>query len=129
MRTGLIAKGLAGAALVASTLAAQQTQPRPGPGSGVVTVEGTVDIRRMPAVAVTAAQQGEWRMAVSNTPTFVVSPVPFVRAGGRYQIIWSTGEREIVRVAQPEPGGWVKIVDSPDRWINLTTARSVAAVP
>jgi hypothetical protein len=127
MDTRFMAAGAAGAALLATTLAAhQQTQPRPGPGSGVVTVAGTVDIGLMPPVSVT--QQGEWRMAVTNAPTVVVAPLPFVKAGGRYRITWPDGATQIVTVAQAEPSGWVTVADAEATWMNLAAARSVTAV-
>ena len=91
-----------------------------------MTVAGTVDIGRMPPVA--ATQQGEWRMAVTNAPTVVVAPLPFVKAGGRYRITWSDGATQIVNVTQAEPGGWVRTADSEPTWVNLTGARSVTSV-
>ena len=127
MRIRLIATGVIGVALFWAATAAQQTQPRPGPGSGIVTVEGTVDIRNMPAVR--AAQQGEWRVSITNVPTVIAGPVPFLKAGQRYQITWSTGERELVRTVAMEPGGWVRVADTPDRWINLGSARSISLAP
>ena len=36
-----------------------QVQPVPGPGSGIVTVQGEVDIRRLPGLDV--GQRGDWR--------------------------------------------------------------------
>jgi hypothetical protein len=127
MNTRFMTAGAASAALLATTLAAyQQTQPRPGPGSGIMTVAGTVDIGRMPPVA--ATQQGEWRMVVTNAPTVVVAPLAFVKAGGRYRITWTDGATEIVNVVQAEPGGWVRIADDAPTWINLAAARSVTSV-
>ena len=119
---------------------AQQGQPRPGPGSGVVTVQGTVDVANSPAVR----QQGDWRMAVvntpavtvantpavtvANTPTVSVAPPAFVKAGQRYQIVWSSGETEQIAAAAVGTGGWVR-VGGAERWINLAQARSVTTLP
>lgn len=83
----------------------------------------------MPVVSVNAAQQGDWRVAIANTPTITVASPAFVKVGARYQITWATGERELVQVAAVEPGGWVRVADKPDRWINISSARSLATAP
>jgi hypothetical protein len=129
MRTRLVATSVAAVALLWVGTSAQLTQPLPGPGSGIVKVEGTVDVRRMPVVSVNAAQQGDWRVAIANTPTITVASPAFVKVGARYQITWATGERELVQVAAVEPGGWVRVADKPDRWINISSARSLATAP
>lgn len=129
MRAGLIGALAIGVWLTWNVATAQLTQPRPGPGSGVLTVEGTVDVGRMPVVNVNAAQQGDWRVAVANTPTVIVAPMFFIKAGGRYQITWATGDRELIQAAAVESGGWVRVAGTPDRWVNLTSARAVAAAP
>ena len=119
---------------------AQQGQPRPGPGSGVVTVQGTVDIVNAPAVR----QEGDWKMSlantpavtvantpavtVANTPTVSLAPPEFVKTGGRYQIVWPSGETERISAAAVAAGGWIRVA-GPERWINLAQARSVAALP
>ena len=102
---------------------AQQGQPRPGPGSGVMAVQGTVSVGNAPAVR----QDGDWHVAVSNTPSVNVAPPPFVRVGARYQIVWSAGESEQVVAAALGPGGWVRL-EGAERWINLAQARSIATV-
>jgi hypothetical protein len=95
-------------------------------------VEGTVNVGNAPAVR----QDGDWRIAVSNTPSVTVAntpvvsvaPPPFVRIGARYEIVWSSGEREQVAAAALGPNGWVRVAGA-ERWINLAQARSVATVP
>jgi hypothetical protein len=129
MPTRIIAVSLAAAATLAAGSSAQVTQPRPGPGSGVVTVSGTVDIGRMPVATVNAAQQGEWRVTIASMPQVVVAPVAFVKAGGRYVITWPNGETQAIRIAQVGPGGWVKVADTRERWLNLTTAREIEVAP
>jgi hypothetical protein len=111
---------------------AQQGQPRPGPGSGVVTVQGTVDVGNSLAVS----QEGDWKMTIANTPAVTVAntpavslaPLAFVKAGVRYQVVWSSGETERIAAAELGTGGWVRVA-GPERWINLAQARSVATLP
>lgn len=119
-------------ATVAAFAAGQQTQGRPGFGSGVVEVEGKVDVTsvKTPVTVngtVNANQAGTWNVAVSNAPTVIVAAPAFLRTGGRYSVIWSTGESETITVASLGAGGWVRLTGSGERWINLTAARSVTA--
>ena len=119
-------------AAVAAFAAGQQTQDRPGFGSGVLKVEGSVDVAAVKTpVAVTgtvnANQAGTWNVAVSNTPTVAVAAPAFLRTGGRYSVVWSTGESETITIAGLGSGGWVRLTGSGERWVNLTTARSVTA--
>ena len=119
-------------ATVAALAAGQQTQGRPGFGSGVVEVEGKVDVTsvKTPVTVngtVNANQAGTWNVAVSNAPTVIVAAPAFLRTGGRYSVIWSTGESETITVASLGAGGWVRLTGSGERWINLTAARSVTA--
>jgi hypothetical protein len=111
-----------------------QVQPVPGPGTGIVTVTGTVGINDV--VRVTPATN-DWRVVVGNvpdvrvvnTPAVAVSPPPFVRVGGRYEIAWGPNERESIRVVETLTGGWVRVqTDSRSRWLNLTLARGVEEV-
>jgi hypothetical protein len=119
-------------AAVAAFAAGQQTRERPSFGSGVVQVEGSVDVAsvKTPVTVngtVNANQAGTWNVAVSNAPTVMVAAPAFLRTGGRYSVIWSTGESETITVASLGAGGWVRLIGTGERWINLTTARSVTA--
>jgi hypothetical protein len=119
-------------AALAAFGAGQQTKERPGFGSGVVLVEGSVDVTAVKGAVnvqgtVNASQLGTWTVAVSNTPTVAVAGPAFLRAGGRYSVIWSTGESETMSIASLGGGGWVRVAGTGERWINLTTARSVTA--
>ena len=112
--------------------AGQQTQSKPGFGSGVVQVEGSVDVTSVKTPVsvngtVNANQAGTWNVAVSNAPTVIVAAPAFLRTGGRYSVIWSTGESETITIASLGAGGWVRLSGSGERWINLTTARSVTS--
>jgi hypothetical protein len=129
---GLVAVLLAGVAVAAW---AQQGQPRPGPGTGVVTVDGIVNLGNAPAMT----QEGDWRVAVANTPSVNVATMPsvnianiaapaFVTTGKRYQIVWPTGESEQITAAATGTGAWVKVA-GPERWVNLGQARSVTLLP
>jgi hypothetical protein len=100
-----------------------QVQPSPGFGSGVVTVNGTVDIANMPAV--NAVQRGDWKVSVGELPAVTMAPLPFLKVGGTYKITWPVGEVQTITVRNTGPGGWVA-VDPPQRsWLNLAGARSV----
>jgi hypothetical protein len=107
-------------------------QSQPGPGSGVVTVEGTVKLANGPGTT----KEGDWRVAIANTPSVNVAnapsvslaPLAFVTPGKRYQIVWSTGETEQIAAAATGAGAWVRVT-GPERWVNLAMARSVAMVP
>ena len=124
--------------------AQQETQKVPGFGSGIVKIEGTVDIANTPIVL--AHQSGDWKVIVANAPDVRVAAMPdvrvasmpsvsvaapeFVTKGSRYSITWSTGERQVIRVAHVGSGGWIR-VDSAgerERWVNLASARSVDEV-
>ena len=119
-------------AAVAAFAAGQQTQGRPGFGTGVVQVEGSVDVTAIKTPVsvngtVNANQAGTWNVAVSNAPTVVVAAPAFLRTGGRYSVIWSTGESETITIASLGSGGWVRLTGSGEQWVNLTLARSVTA--
>jgi hypothetical protein len=138
-------RGLPGILLVLLTGAAvaawaQQGQPRPGPGSGVVTVDGTVTLANAPGTT----KEGDWRVAVANTasvnvantpsvtvantPSVSIAPPAFLTPGKRYQIIWPNGETEQITAAASGAGAWVRVA-GPERWLNLAQARSVALLP
>jgi hypothetical protein len=132
MRTRLTGIVMAVVACVGAVAWAQQGQPRPGPGSGVVTVQGTVNVANSPGVR----QEGDWRMAVVNTPSVTVAnspvvsiaPPAFFKAGLRYQIVWSSGETEQISAGPVGPDGWVRVAGA-ERWINLAQVRSVTTLP
>ena len=115
-----------------------QVQAVPGPGSGVVIVQGEVDVRRLPPIAV--GQQGDWKVSlanvadvrVANTPVVAAAPLPFLRVGGRYMVTWPVGETETFEVAQLGGGTWVRAAVDDQRgrlrWLNLTVAKSIDEV-
>jgi hypothetical protein len=115
---------------------AQETQQLPGFGTGIVKVAGTVDIGNTPLVI--AHQAGEWKMVVTNpvdvrvanTPTVSVASPDFVRKGSRYEITWSTGDRQQISVVELGPGAWMKVdAGAKQRWVNLSSARAIDEVP
>ena len=111
---------------VGITLAAQQAvRPVPGPGTGIVTVTGSVDIDDLPPVE--ALQRGDWKVAVANTPTVHVAATEFPKPGAVYAITWSDGVQETLAIDQVLPGGWARTAGSQGsrRWVNVATARSV----
>jgi hypothetical protein len=103
-------------------------QPFPGAGSGILTVGGTVNIGNTPSV--TAAQDGDWRVAVTNfPPTVRTTPPEFLRQGGRYEITWAAGEREDVIATAVGPGSWVAVQHAGGaRWVNVGAARAIREV-
>lgn len=113
-----------------------QVQPIPGPGSGIVTVQGQVDIGRLPTVDV--RQSGDWKVTlaqaadirVTNTPSVAMAPLPFFKIGGRYEITWPAGDRETMAIAQLGTGGWIRTtVGGRQRWVNLSGARAIEELP
>lgn len=135
MRTR-VALGAAALATILGVLAyAQETQKVPGFGTGIIKVEGTVDVGNMPLVL--AHQSGEWKVTIANAPDVRVVSTPdvsvaapaFLKKDSRYEITWSTGDREPLRVVQIAPGGWVRVDSGKrERWVNLASARSVEEV-
>jgi hypothetical protein len=108
--------------------AKHQVQAVPGPGSGVVTVTGKVEVVNAPDVG--ASQRGDWKMdvRVTNTPTVTLAPLSFVKVGGRYEVLWPNGEKEMVRIAELGAGEWIRVESTRPRWVNLAAARSIEAV-
>jgi hypothetical protein len=113
-----------------------QVQSVPGPGSGIVIVQGEVDIRRLPSIDV--GQRGDWKVSLANvpdvrvvnTPTVAAAPLAFLKVGGRYDISWPAGERETIGVAQLGSGGWVRAaVSGRQRWLNLSVAKAIEEAP
>ena len=129
MRTSLLVFALAGSAFIWTASAQQEMRPTPGPGSGTMTVRGTVDVGNI--IDVTASQRGEWKVAVSSVPPMAAASLEFVRKGERYLIAWSAGDpAELVTIAAHGQGGWVQ-VENPggrQRWVNLNVARAVEEV-
>ena len=127
---------LSGAAIVAALLVAgaasvrQDVRSVPGPGTGIVTVKGTVDIGALPDVR--SVQAGDWKVNVANTPNVRVAataPLDFIQQGRRYRITWPVGEvlEVVVREVATSGSLWIR-VDGPDgrrQWINLALAKSV----
>lgn len=106
-----------------------QVQSAPGPGSGVVTVTGRVEIADG---QIRASQLGDWRVTLANaadvrvvnTPTVVRAAHPFLKTGARVQVTWPDGSTETVAVVQLGGAGWVQGESGArTRWINLDTAR------
>ena len=132
-------KHLVGAAIAAAALfwvaasSGQDVRPVPGPGSGVVTVRGTVDVGSMPDVR--AVQAGEWKVSVANTPNVRVAAtthLDFVRQGQRYRVIWAPDQTEEVVVAQLGSWGWIRVESKTgaagSTWTRRKASRSVSAL-
>jgi hypothetical protein len=125
LRTAL-AVGVAGLLWVAVSAQQQEMKPLPGPGSGITNVTGSVSITGTPAVL--ASQEGDWAVAVSNVPSVRIMEVPspgFLRAGYRYEITWPGGDTDTVLIDRIAGNGWIE-VERGRRWINVTSARSIA---
>ena len=124
MRTRIVA-GVVFAVLCVAVAAQQDVRPVPGPGTGIVKVTGAVDVGTMPPVE--AVQRGDWKLAVSNTPTVQVVPADFLKTGVVYGITWSDGAQETLSIEQVLPGNWVRTVSKNGRrrWANLALARDV----
>jgi hypothetical protein len=128
MRRSIVLTAAAAAIASALTLAAlaaqQEMLPRPGPGSGKM----TVDVLSMPPVQ--AVQSGEWRVTLLNPPQLQPAALDFVRVGSRYEITWATGEHESVTVTAVGGHGWIR-TDRRDRavWVNTAAMRSIEAQP
>ena len=115
---------------------ARQVQAVPGPGSGIITVNGTVDVANLPPLDV--GQRGPWAVSIANAPdvrvtntaTVALAPASFLKIGGRYVVIWPVGETETIRVAQLGSGAWVNVEGGTRRrWVNLAVARAVEEIP
>ena len=127
MRISAIA-GVAAAVLLGIGLAAEQdVRPVPGPGTGIVNVVGSVDVRTLPPV--NAAQAGDWKVNVASAPDVRVAPPPFLKLRASYAVTWSDGVQEMISPEEILPGGWIRAVpvNGRPRWVNLTTARSIEA--
>ncbi len=133
MRNVIVIGALALAATVWSGISAQQEmQPRPGPGIGVskvtgsVSIDGGVTVDHLPDV--NAKQRGAWRVGITDLPDVHLAGPPFVRAGGRYEVTWTSGQTELVSVTAVASDGWVKVEHHRSRWLNIGLARAVEAL-
>jgi hypothetical protein len=126
-------KAVAGAVAAVAILAWVQTSngqvfPAPTAGSGIVQVTGKVDVANV--VPVDAAQRGEWRVSVSNTPAVSAVPFAFLKAGATYGVTWADGAQENVRVLQLGGAGWARVEhQTRRRWVNLELARAIDEPP
>ena len=127
------AVGIAVVGLAWGLPARGQVQPVPGPGSGVVTVVGRVEV--VDGV-IEARQSGDWKVAVANapdvrvvnTPTVAPAPLPFLKVGARLEVVWPDNTTATIRVVQLGGGGWCLTEGQRPQWINLSLARSVSEV-
>lgn len=132
--TGVHGAGLAAGAVIVATVlwtgieAQQEVLPKPGFGSGVM----SVNVVNHPAV--TAAQSGEWRVTVGNVATVRLAEAATVRVAGplfaargsRYTVTWAAGETETITVSDIAEDGWVRVENTGrQRWVNLRHARAV----
>jgi hypothetical protein len=123
-----------GAVVLLAGVSAQDVRLTPGPGTGIVTVRGTVEVANL--VNVRPIQEADWRVAVTNVPEVRITNTAavdlagtsFVTRGRRYDIMWTSGERETVTIVDVGQSGWVQVGSARDarkRWLNLTNARAV----
>lgn len=108
--------------------AGQGVRPVPGAGTGIIQVEGTVNVGNTPTVQVanmppvTAIQSGDWRVSVTGSPTVTVPSPDFLQVRRAYTIIWPDRGTERIVVDQIGPNSWVR---TGRRWLNLAQALSV----
>ena len=137
MRTNVVAGVLIAVAAfswVRST--SGQVQSVPGPGSGIVTVQGEVDVRRLPPID--AGQRGDWKVSLANvaevrvvnTPAVTVAPPAFLKVGRRYLVTWPAGDTESVVITELGSSGWSRAAGGArPRWLNLATAKAIEEIP
>lgn len=133
MRTRVMAAAALGAAVMVwvGVSAQQETQPRPGFGSGVVDVRGTVSIEGLSEVRVANVADvrvmGLPDVRVASVPAGALTGPTFLEGGISYRITWSAGDTETVRVTGERlGGGWVRVESKPGpRWVNLNAARAI----
>ena len=107
---------------------AQGVKPVPGAGTGIVMVEGTVNVANTPTVnvanmpPVNATQSGDWRVSVVSAPPINVPSPEFLQPRRSYTIIWADNSTDRVVIDQVGPGSWVRVGR---RWLNLAQAQSV----
>jgi len=125
MRRPMLVTAIGAAVLLWAVVSAQQeVLPKPGPGSGIVRVTGSVDVSNAPEVQ--ATQRGPWQVAINNVPSVKVAEMPgpsFLKRGLRYEVTWLDGQVEAVVVASARDG-WIE-VESPRRWINVSAVRTI----
>ena len=128
MRTSIVVVTLVTVVVLWNVLTAQQEMlPRPGPGSGIVRVEGSVNVANSPGVR--AAQEGNWQVKQDGEWQVKIVPAPFLRPNARYLITWADGSTErIVALTDVANGAWVMVEGTPRRWLNLALARAVEDV-
>jgi hypothetical protein len=120
----LLAVGTAVLVWIGVSAQQQEMLPRPGPGSGVIDVRGTVSVAGVSEVRFSDVPD----VNIANVPSVLVGalpPVPFIQRGTRYVVTWASGEQEEVTVTNTTQGGWVQVGTA--RWINLDSARAVEA--
>lgn len=107
----------------------QAVKPVPGPGTGIVTVEGTVNVGNTPTVTVGntptvhAAQSGNWKVMLANAPSVTVTNPDFLRVKRVYLVTWPDRATESIEVAELGVNGWVRVErQGRRRWVNLGQA-------
>jgi hypothetical protein len=121
-----LAAGVA-AAVVFGVASADQTLPAPGPGTGVVTVQGDVSVKGDVKVVndVNARQSGPWTVGVSGIVNTSPQVLPFVRVGRSYVIQWPDGSVQTIAPRETH-GSWARIdSDGKVYWINLAVVHSI----
>lgn len=91
-------------AAIFATLGAGQVQPKPGPGTGIVMVEGLVtvtgDVNVANTPAVRALQNGDWTVGVSSLPPVRLSAPGFLKVGQAYRFTWPGGRQDEITVRE-----------------------------
>ena len=110
----------------AVTSAGQEVRPVPGPGTGVVNVQGIVDIVN----PVTVRQGSDWRVSLTGVPdvrVFSSAPLEFLSVRGHYQITWPGGQVENLTLLELGLRGWARVEGTKGRrrWINVAQAQAV----
>lgn len=142
-RTILVVSALVGAGIFVGLAAGQATQPRPGPGSGVIPIEGTVTVANIPSVTVSntptvivsntptvlARQSGDWKVAVTALPAVRFAAPTFLREGRTYRFTWPSGQQDELAV-KTVLDGWllgdrVEGGTRVSRWVNPAMAVAI----
>ena len=109
---------------MATSAAPQNAQPVPGVGTGVTNVVGTVNVGNTPTVtiagvsAVTASQQGEWKVAVSNRRRSS-SPCPRSCAGVSTSACGRAANTKPCASERSPPGAG-EVDGPPVKWVNVS---------